>query len=246
MTTLISPDHPNRNGNARRREAAGTAGDRWLAQLSESCASLQTAIERAPVPIFGIQLGAIAYANDALSVLTGRSPADLVHARISELVVRDDAATLYESIDAALSGVPTVTEVRVRGSDGTVVFLKVSLTPIELDGERAVLAIGTNVSERRWMEAMAGRGIGVPALIGSSSAVPPSGPRYAGLSADEQGMLSPRELEVLSVFASGNRVREISKRLFISPYTVRNHLKSIFRKLRVNSQVALLAKLART
>lgn len=58
----------------------------------------------------------------------------------------------------------------------------------------------------------------------------------AGLAA-----LSPRERQVLAAFRRQRRVSSISDSLEISPHTVRNHLKSIFQKLGVHSQVELLA-----
>jgi len=54
--------------------------------------------------------------------------------------------------------------------------------------------------------------------------------------------LSPREREVLHWALAGDRPAAISKRLFISPHTVRNHLKAIFRKLRVHSQIELIRR----
>ncbi len=63
---------------------------------------------------------------------------------------------------------------------------------------------------------------------------------------DEYESLSPREREVLREIAAGHRVGDVAAKLHISPHTVRNHLKSIFRKLDVHSQVALLGKLTRT
>ncbi len=54
---------------------------------------------------------------------------------------------------------------------------------------------------------------------------------------DESG-LSRREQEVLALLASGNSVDAISSKLFISRHTVRNHLKSVYRKLGVRSQIA--------
>jgi DNA-binding NarL/FixJ family response regulator len=62
---------------------------------------------------------------------------------------------------------------------------------------------------------------------------------------EEFDSLSPREREVLREIASGRRVGDVAGTLHISPHTVRNHLKSIFRKLGVHSQVALLGKLTR-
>ncbi len=52
--------------------------------------------------------------------------------------------------------------------------------------------------------------------------------------------LSPREREVLSLLASGDRVPSIATQLEISPHTVRNHLKSIYRKLDVATQTELI------
>ncbi len=53
--------------------------------------------------------------------------------------------------------------------------------------------------------------------------------------------LTKRELEILDELMEGGRVPSIGKKLFISPYTVRNHLRSIFSKLGVHSQPELIA-----
>jgi PAS domain S-box-containing protein len=52
--------------------------------------------------------------------------------------------------------------------------------------------------------------------------------------------LSPRERETLERLMSGLRVAAIAKEFCISPHTVRNHLKSIYRKLDVSSQSELI------
>jgi DNA-binding CsgD family transcriptional regulator len=52
--------------------------------------------------------------------------------------------------------------------------------------------------------------------------------------------LSKRESEVLAELSAGGRVSGIAERLFISPHTVRNHLRSIFGKLGVHSQAELV------
>jgi len=56
-------------------------------------------------------------------------------------------------------------------------------------------------------------------------------------------VLSRREREVLDLIRNGYRVATVARRLFISPHTVRNHLKRIFLKLEVGSQAELLEKL---
>ncbi len=55
--------------------------------------------------------------------------------------------------------------------------------------------------------------------------------------------LSPREREILSKLLAGLRVPTIAEKLFISPHTVRNHLKSMYRKLEVSDQNALIQKI---
>ncbi len=52
--------------------------------------------------------------------------------------------------------------------------------------------------------------------------------------------LSSREREVLRQLLANRRVPQIADKLFISQHTVRTHLKSIFRKLNVHSQVELI------
>lgn len=54
--------------------------------------------------------------------------------------------------------------------------------------------------------------------------------------------LSAREWEILRSLLAGQRVPTIARTFFLSPHTVRNHLKSIFRKLGVCSQTELLER----
>jgi two-component system, response regulator PdtaR len=54
------------------------------------------------------------------------------------------------------------------------------------------------------------------------------------------GEMSRRELEVLQLLLSSRRVSSIARELSISAYTVRNHLRAVFRKLNVHSQTELL------
>jgi DNA-binding NarL/FixJ family response regulator len=61
--------------------------------------------------------------------------------------------------------------------------------------------------------------------------------------APEAPVLSPREAEVLQLFADGCATTEVAKRLFISAKTVKNHLASIYEKLdaRDRTQAVLTA-----
>lgn len=52
---------------------------------------------------------------------------------------------------------------------------------------------------------------------------------------DDNG-LTPREIELLELFAKGESYKEAARTLGISPLTVGNHVKSIYRKLAVHSR----------
>jgi PAS domain S-box-containing protein len=54
--------------------------------------------------------------------------------------------------------------------------------------------------------------------------------------------LSPRETEIVGLLLEGHRVVSISTELCVSEHTVRNHLKSVFRKLGVHSQAELVRR----
>jgi PAS domain S-box-containing protein len=55
-------------------------------------------------------------------------------------------------------------------------------------------------------------------------------------------ILTPRQLEVLKLLLEGKSVREISKELYLSEATVRNHVRSLLRALGAHSQLEVLAK----
>jgi DNA-binding NarL/FixJ family response regulator len=79
-----------------------------------------------------------------------------------------------------------------------------------------------------------------PEALSASSSKDPLG----SLRSAELAQLSQREREVVRLVAMGCSVQDVAKSLALSPYTIRNHLKSVFAKLRVKSQVQLLGKLA--
>jgi LuxR family transcriptional regulator, maltose regulon positive regulatory protein len=54
--------------------------------------------------------------------------------------------------------------------------------------------------------------------------------------------LTPRELEIVRLLAVGHSSRAISVELFISPTTVKTHLRNIYRKLGVSSRVQAVAR----
>ncbi|MBL7226300.1 MAG: helix-turn-helix transcriptional regulator [Desulfobacteraceae bacterium] len=55
--------------------------------------------------------------------------------------------------------------------------------------------------------------------------------------------LTGREIEVVSLLSEGLTNKEIGRRLFISEYTVENHLRSIYRKMGVKNRTSLVHRL---
>jgi DNA-binding NarL/FixJ family response regulator len=123
-------------------------------------------------------------------------------------------------------------------------YLRKPFPPVELF--RALERATAAYRQRQLMDKVRIQNQQISELIGASeTATEPSvaGPHVSHLSDDERAALSSRELEVLELIASGLDAVEVAKRLFISPYTVRNHMKAIYKKLGVNSHAALLYRL---
>jgi DNA-binding NarL/FixJ family response regulator len=63
--------------------------------------------------------------------------------------------------------------------------------------------------------------------------------------APDPTLLSEREREVLGLLIDGMNYRSIATKLFISPDTVRNHIRNIYEKLHVHSRSEAVAKAIR-
>jgi DNA-binding NarL/FixJ family response regulator len=69
---------------------------------------------------------------------------------------------------------------------------------------------------------------------------PPAAETRSGFPEEKLRRLSGREREILSLISDGRRVSQIAPTLCLSVHTVRNHIKTIFRKLDVHSQSELM------
>ncbi|MEZ4524049.1 MAG: response regulator transcription factor [Thermomicrobiales bacterium] len=99
-------------------------------------------------------------------------------------------------------------------------------------------AIGRGLAEARRVFEKLGAAPALERLRSIQSQVVSAGRQAPG---STEG-LSEREIEVLRHVAEGMTDREIGERLFISPRTVGQHLRSIFNKLDVNSRTAAAIK----
>jgi len=59
---------------------------------------------------------------------------------------------------------------------------------------------------------------------------------------NRKGPLSPRELEVLELLASGKSYSGIADQLFVDKETIRSHIKNIYLKLEVHSKASAFEK----
>lgn len=64
----------------------------------------------------------------------------------------------------------------------------------------------------------------------------------AALDGQREFLLSPRELELLELVARGFTSKEAARKLGISPYTVSEYLKSVYRKMGVRSRTEAVVK----
>jgi DNA-binding CsgD family transcriptional regulator len=56
--------------------------------------------------------------------------------------------------------------------------------------------------------------------------------------------LTPQELQIATLLADGKTTREAAAALFLSPKTIEYHLRSVYRKLAINSREALAGAVA--
>lgn len=112
----------------------------------------------------------------------------------------------------------TVVSAIRSGADGY--LLKDSTSATILDGIRVTLEGGAPVS--------AAAAVYMLEQLRSAAIDAPTGGENSGL--------TMREIELLEVFAKGGSYKEAARILGISPHTVGNHVKSIYRKLAVHSR----------
>tara|TARA_A100000171_G_C2138979_1_gene152948 strand:+ start:1186 stop:1818 length:633 start_codon:yes stop_codon:yes gene_type:complete len=64
----------------------------------------------------------------------------------------------------------------------------------------------------------------------------------ASFKPEKKSVLSERETEVLIKLSNGNNNKQIAEDLFVSPNTIKAHIKNIYKKLHVNSRAEAVSK----
>lgn len=142
---------------------------------------------------------------------------------VPEIKARTAAKTL---IISAFGDRDTVVRALSAGADGY--LLKDSSPQQVLDGIAVTLDGGAPVSPAAAVYLLD---------LLRAPAVPPA-PSAAVM---EDSRLTPRESELLQAFSAGKSYKEAARALGISPHTVGNHVKSIYRKLEVNSRIEAIS-----
>jgi PAS domain S-box-containing protein len=201
--------------------------------------------------VFVDATGAIRFANERLLEVSGYTPSDIEGAPLTELAPEEVRRSIDEDIVSMAEGDARARISALRRKDGRtfpVVVLPSRFTwP---DGSyRGLLLVIVDLGEVD--TAKRAEGLGGAGRVSSSLDRIARELRTISLFATGDGpaiahdhpgiaLLSEREREVLSELLGGTRVPAIAKKLFISPHTVRNHLKSMYRKLDVTSQSELV------
>ena len=136
-----------------------------------------------------------------------------------DLIPRLKAAGIHALVLTAFGDRETVVAALEAGADGY--LLKDSSTEEVLNGIRVTLEGGAPISAAAAVY-----------LLERFRKPAPDSPAQAG-GADR---LTPREQELLSLFAKGHSYKSAARELGISPLTVGDHVKAIYRKLSVNSR----------
>jgi PAS domain S-box-containing protein len=208
--------------------------------------------------------GTVVLANYRIAEMLAVDHVRLLSGTVWDFFDDETSEMLRQRLRQRALGVRELYEFGFRRLDGQRRWLRVAGAPWYDQASRYMGAIGmvTDITEQKQREELAGPGYGTPAVPGRAPespgaylaarfseraaqlalsagfATPPAGRSLPGLE-----RLSRREIEVVRMLLVGDRVPVIARQLFISQSTVRNHLSSVFRKLRVSSQQELIVLL---
>jgi DNA-binding NarL/FixJ family response regulator len=134
------------------------------------------------------------------------------------------------------SGIDVITAIRAQFPEARVILVSTFEGDIETHSAVLAGAKGHIFKTMHPREIVAS----IRNVCAGTSWVQPPALDHLGAEAGDQGLTS-REVEVLARVASGNQIRDIGQRLFITEDTVRSHMTHIMRKLGARDKVSALA-----
>jgi len=209
--------------------------------------------------------GSIVLANYRIATMLAVDHVRLLAGQIWDFFDDETSQMLRQRLRQRARGVRELYEFAFRRLDGQRRWLRVAGAPWYDQAGRFMGAIGmvTDVTELKQREELTGAGPSLATVANrlgdgpgsylanrfgeqlSHLMAPPdlAASGQSGRSLPGLERLSRREIEVVRMLLLGDRVPVIARQLFISQSTVRNHLSSVFRKLRVSSQQELIVLL---
>jgi PAS domain S-box-containing protein len=194
--------------------------------------------------------GTIRYANDRLQQWLGYTEEQLVGQLASIMTVPELAEHMFQEFESTAAGDARARLTVFRRKDSTT-FPVLVIPQVREKGDEAKNYVSIIVDLGTVQTAKSSGGGAADSLrprlerialelqsIGLTAGV--SAPGQVSLEHVELDSLSDREREVLAHLVIGERVSAIAENLHISPHTVRNHLKSVYRQLGVGSQSELI------
>jgi PAS domain S-box-containing protein len=190
----------------------------------------------------------VTHVRSTAGLLLGREPDDLLGRSLIEFIHPDDLPVLLFGLARATTDRDARALLRLRHRNGT--WRVVQVAPTIVENEAALVAVGL----ASWNDANApiasDRVVEIPGelrliadQIEAAGVLAPLAETAGALGVAAITDLSPRQWEVVSRLARGERVATISEKMYLSPSTVRNHLSAIFAKIGVHSQAELVALL---
>ncbi len=175
-----------------------------------------------------------------------------VEGKPGHLLLSPEIKSLWqEDLDASLAGDMRARLFALRRKDGTT-FPALSIPQVAHDEQGEIesfYSVVVDLGSVLTAKPMGSGGVDVSGALARiavelhtiSTATSVGADRALPLGHPSLSELSPREAEVLALLVAGERVAAISSRLHISQHTVRNHLKSMYRKIGVGNQAELIA-----